>query len=149
MTSQNDRARASGLEEFRIYTRQHPRYSTSILARVENDPVMRESRGNISVGGFCFLADAPLEAGTRIEVLFRMPGAGFWLKGYGQVLASQAQNGSYAVRGRFDTFDGGDPELLRRWSEALARFRPGSQNPANFEQDEPDEVTLFSTLIEV
>ena len=148
MTGLNNHNRSQSLEDILIYTRQHPRYTTSILARAEGEPTMVECRGNVSVGGFCFLADRPCSPGTRVEVLFRLPGAGFWLKGYGQVLASDARDGSYAVRGQFDTFDGGNPELLRRWSEALARFRPESQNPATAALDDPGELTLFSTLIE-
>lgn len=145
MTGMNARNRSKSIEPVVIYTRQHPRYTTSIFARTEGQLGMVEARGNVSVGGFCFEAEGTWEAGSQVELLFRLPGAGFWLRGTGEVLACEQREGGYAVRGRFASFDTGDPELLNRWSEALERFgilgRPAEMT------DDPDEEILFSTEI--
>lgn len=135
-------------EQIRIYTRQHPRYATSIFIRAEAEGCMCECRGNVSLGGFCIEHANALEAGERVELLFRLPGAGFWLRGSGRVLASEPRRAGYAVRGRFESFDSGDPELLRRWTEALARFQPTMARPAPAAGDDPNEITLFSTVID-
>lgn len=145
MTGMNERNRDKSTEKVIIYTRQHPRYTTSIFARAYGQTAMQEGRGNVSVGGFCFEAEGTWEAGCQVELLFRLPGAGFWLRGTGVVLACDDRDGRYAVRGRFESFDTGDPDLLVRWSEALERFgilgRPADS------ANEPDEEILFSTEI--
>ncbi len=135
-------------EKIRIYTRQHPRYATSIFTRAETEDCMCECRGNVSLGGFCIERATALEPGERVELLFRLPGAGFWLRGSGRVLASEPRRTGYAVRGRFESFDNGDPELLRRWTEALAHFQPTMARPAPAAGEDPNEITLFSTVIE-
>ena len=91
-----------------IYTRSHPRYQTSIYARVEGEKHLRESRGNVSAGGFCFECQEELPPGTQVELLFRLPGAGVWLKGRGQVLASMESADTVAVRGLFTAIDLGE-----------------------------------------
>ena len=51
MTGMNERNRDKSTEKIIIYTRQHPRYTTSIFARAVGQPGMQEGRGNVSVGG--------------------------------------------------------------------------------------------------
>jgi hypothetical protein len=147
MTGLNNRTRCKQTEEVMIYTRQSPRYQTSIFSRVDGESSMCESRGNVSVGGFCFESDRSINPGTRVEVLFRLPGAGFWLKGYGEVLATEPRNDTLVVRGNFIGFDSGDADLLARWTKAIEHYQDGPAVCALEDQADPSEEILFSTTI--
>lgn len=125
-----------------IDTRQFPRYATSILARVEGDERMRYSRGNVSVGGFCFASPQEVSPGSRVELLFRLPGAGIWLQGRGVTLGCVPGDEGVGIRGRFTEVDVGDTGLLGRWAEVW--FHPGDSTGAG---DDPDETTVYSTTI--
>jgi hypothetical protein len=102
-----------------VNTRKSPRYHTTVLARTEEESAMRESRGNVSAGGFCFESDRELEPGKVVELLVRLPGAGFWLSAKGVVLGCIQYEGSVGVRGRFTKIDIGDATLLFRWIESI------------------------------
>lgn len=102
-----------------VNTRKSPRYHTTVLARAEGESSMQESRGNVSAGGFCFESDQELEPGEVVELLFRLPGAGFWLKAKGVVLGCIPKDDSIGVRGRFTKIDIGDAALLLRWLESV------------------------------
>ena len=80
---------------------------------------MHESRGNVSAGGFCFESDQELEPGKVVELLIRLPGAGFWLSAKGVVLGCISKEESVGVRGRFTQIDIGDASLLFRWIESI------------------------------
>ena len=102
-----------------VNTRKSPRYHTTVLTRTEEESAMRESRGNVSAGGFCFEADQELEPGKVVELLIRLPGAGFWLSAKGVVLGCIRKDDSVDVRGRFTKIDLGDATLLFRWIESI------------------------------
>lgn len=102
-----------------VNTRKSPRYHTTVLARTEEESAMHESRGNVSAGGFCFESDQELEPGKVVELLIRLPGAGFWLKAKGVVLGCILKDDSVGVRGRFTKIDVGDASLLLRWIESI------------------------------
>jgi hypothetical protein len=104
-------------------TRKSPRYKTTLLARRDQESSMHECRGNVSAGGFCFESSEEIEAGTRVEILFRLPGAGVWMSAKGVVLGCVRTGESVGVRGRFTEIDMGDPDLLARWIESIARLR--------------------------
>lgn len=102
-----------------VNTRKSPRYHTTVLARTEGDSAMYESRGNVSAGGFCFESDRELEPGKVVELLIRLPGAGFWLSAKGIVLGCIQYEDSVGVRGRFTHIDVGNAALLFRWIESI------------------------------
>lgn len=100
--------------------RQDPRYHTTLLVRCIGEQDMREHRGDVSVGGFCFEARDATDPGKVVEVLFRLPGAGFWLRGQGLVLGSVARGDKVAVRCRFTRVDLGDAGALDGWIRSIA-----------------------------
>ena len=102
-----------------VNTRKSPRYHTTVLARTEGESSMHESRGNVSAGGFCFESDQGLEPGKVVELLIRLPGAGFWLSAKGVVLGCIQNEDSVGVRGRFTKIELGDAALLFRWIESI------------------------------
>ena len=102
-----------------VNTRKSPRYHTTVLSRTEGESYMHESRGNVSAGGFCFDSDRELEPGKVVELLIRLPGAGFWLSARGIVLGCVAKGDSVGVRGRFTKVDMGDAALLFQWIESI------------------------------
>lgn len=102
-----------------VNTRKSPRYHTTVLARTEGESAMHESRGNVSAGGFCFESDQVLEPGKVVELLIRLPGAGFWLSAKGIVLGCIQNEDSVGVRGRFTHVDVGNAALLFRWIETI------------------------------
>jgi hypothetical protein len=103
-----------------VNTRKSPRYHTTVLARTEGESSMHESRGNVSAGGFCFDSDRELEPGKMVELLIRLPGAGFWLSAKGIVLGCILKEDSVGVRGRFTKIDVGDAALLFRWIKSIS-----------------------------
>ena len=102
-----------------VNTRKSPRYHTTVLTRTDEESAMHESRGNVSAGGFCFEADQELEPGKVVELLIRLPGAGFWLSAKGVVLGCIHKDDSVGIRGRFTKIDIGDATLLFRWIESI------------------------------
>ena len=102
-----------------VNTRKSPRYHTTVLARTEGESSMHESRGNVSAGGFCFESPEELEPGKVVELLIRLPGAGFWLSARGVVLGCIPKEDSVGIRGRFTQIDVGDAALLFRWIESI------------------------------
>jgi len=102
-----------------VNTRKSPRYHTTVLARAEGESAMHESRGNVSAGGFCFESDREFEPGKVVELLIRLPGAGFWLSAKGIVLGCVQNDGSVGVRGCFTHIDVGNASLLFRWIESI------------------------------
>jgi hypothetical protein len=93
-----------------------------MLVRLEGEGTMRECRCNVSVGGFCFEAKRACDPGTQAEVLFRLPGAGVWLKGRGVVLGCVQQEKLVGVRGRFVAIDLVDTNLLEHWFDSIHRM---------------------------
>jgi len=110
-------------DEVVVYTRKSSRYNTTMLIRYGPVDSMRETRGNVSAGGFCFESESELEPGIKIEVLFRLPGAGVWMSARGTVLGCYHQDDSICVRGSFTDFDMGNPEILIEWINTIARLR--------------------------
>ena len=106
-----------------VNTRMSPRYHTTILTRLEGEKAMTERRGNVSSGGFCFEADEELKPGKRVELLFRLPGAGIWLRAQGEVAGCLPQDGWVAIRGKFTEIDVGDAAILTQWLRSLANLR--------------------------
>lgn len=102
-----------------VNTRKSPRYHTTVLARAEGESCMHESRGNVSAGGFCFESDLEFEPGKVVELLIRLPGAGFWLSAKGVVLGCIDYRDSVGVRGRFTQVDVGNAALLFRWIKSI------------------------------
>ena len=102
-----------------VNTRKSPRYHTTVLARTEGESTMHEARGNVSAGGFCFDSEQELDPGKVVELLFRLPGAGFWLSAKGVVLGCIPKEDSVGVRGCFTQIDVGDAALLFRWIESI------------------------------
>ncbi len=131
--------------EVLVYTRSSPRYSTSLLVRVAGEDSMRESRGNVSAGGFCFEGAEELAAGTEVELLFRVPGSGVWLSGKGEVLGCVFDDCSVGIRGQFTEFDLGDTQFLSSWLDEI-RALHGDNDARPFGND-PDEIVLFSTTV--
>ena len=103
-----------------VNTRKSPRYHTTVLARTEGESSMQESRGNVSAGGFCFESDQEFEPGKVVELLIRLPGAGFWMSAKGVVLGCIDYEESVGVRGRFTHIDVGNAALLFRWIESIS-----------------------------
>ena len=128
-------------EQIAVYTRRSPRYQTTLLVRVNGEASMRECRGNVSAGGFCFEGPGKLDPGTRVEVLFRVPGAGVWLQARGVVLGCVEGSEVTANRGRFTLFELGDTRLLEGWFDMIHR-----QQTEGY-VDDPDEKTLFSLTV--
>jgi hypothetical protein len=121
-----------------------------MFARLEGEGTMRECRGNVSVGGFCFEAERACEPGMLAEVLFRLPGAGVWLKGRGVVLGCVQREKSVGVRGRFVAIDLGDTGLLEHWLDSIhSLYAAESDDDESREelQEDPQEITLYSTTI--
>ncbi|MBW1871538.1 MAG: hypothetical protein JRJ19_05705, partial [Deltaproteobacteria bacterium] len=85
-----------GEEEIVVYTRKSSRYNTTMLIRYGPVDSMRETRGNVSAGSFCFESESELEPGIKIEILFRLPGAGVWMSARGIVLGCYHQGDSIA-----------------------------------------------------
>ena len=121
------------MPELPANTRKSPRYKTTLLARCEKESSMHECRGNVSAGGFCFESPTEIETGTRVEILFRLPGAGVWMSAKGVVLGCVRTDDTVGVRGRFVEIDMGDPDLLARWIESIAKLRQVAwRNPLPF-----------------
>jgi hypothetical protein len=96
---------------------------------------MRDSRGNVSAGGFCFEWQCELEAGTTVELLFRLPGAGVWLKGRGRVLGCVRSGDTLSVRGYFTEIELGDTDLLEYWIRDIKRLHGSyGDDPSNHSQ---------------
>ena len=100
--------------------RQDPRYHTTLLVRCIGEQDMREHRGDVSAGGFCFEARYPTDPGKVVDVLFRLPGAGFWLRGQGVVLGSTERGDKVAVRCRFTRVDLRNAGALDGWIQSMA-----------------------------
>ena len=133
------------MKDLLVYTRQSPRYPTSMFVRCEGERDMRECRGNVSAGGFCFEGAEKLQPGTKVELLFRVPGAGVWLSGAGVILGCVEGDSVLALRGRFTDFDLGDPRFLDGWFDMIRRQRNEKGHTSFI--DDPDEVTLYSTTV--
>ena len=97
-----------------------PRYHTTLLVRCIGEQDMREHRGDVSAGGFCYEAQHATAPGKVVDVLFRLPGAGFWLRGQGVVLGLVERDDRLAVRCRFTRVDMGDAGALDGWLRSLA-----------------------------
>ncbi len=138
------------MSEIPLYTRGSPRYQTTLLVGVEGEPGLREHRGNVSVGGFYFEAERPFEAGTLLELLVRLPGAAFWLKGRGRVLSCEPQGASVGVRGCFVDLELGDRASLREWLRSIGSAFPEGESPAGRPRvvEDPREVTLLAVTAE-
>ena len=106
-----------------VNTRMSPRHNTTILTRLEGEMAMTERRGNVSSGGFCFESDRELEVGKHVDLLFRLPGAGIWLRAQGEVAGCERQDGWVAVRGKFTEIDVGDAAIFTQWLRSLANLR--------------------------
>ena len=106
-----------------VNTRKSSRHNTTILIRLDGELAMTERRGNVSAGGFCFEADRELEMGKTIELLFRLPGAGIWLRAQGEVAGCEVLDGWVAVRGKFTEIDVGDAAILNQWLRSLVNLR--------------------------
>ena len=64
-----------------------------------------------------------LEIGKHVDLLFRLPGAGIWLRAQGEVAGCEVQDGWVAVRGKFTGIDVGDAAILTQWLRSLANLR--------------------------
>ncbi|HOX44312.1 MAG TPA: PilZ domain-containing protein [Myxococcota bacterium] len=133
------------MSEVPLYTRISPRYQTTMLVGVEGEPALREHRGNVSVGGFYFEAERPYEPGTLLELLVRLPGAAFWLKGRGRVLSCEPQGSGVGVRGNFVDLDLGNTTSLREWLESIDQAYPEKDPAAGPRQvvEDPREETVL------
>jgi hypothetical protein len=96
-------------------TRKHPRYRTTLFAPSGDNSGMVECRGNVSAGGFCIETDCLAKPGETIDILFRLPGAGFWLRATGVVLGCEDMPDTKQVRGKFQGVDIGDGGSVLTW----------------------------------
>ncbi len=128
-----------------IDTRAHPRYATTMMVRAEDKNAMFETRGNISLGGFYFESRLPMHLGMQIEILFRLPGAGLWMKGYGEVIGGQNTETGWAVRGVFKEFDPADLKALNTWMQFIAFSDDRNSPKLPFSTQYPAETTIFTT----
>jgi len=99
--------------------RKAQRFNTSLLVRLDGENLLRECRGNVSAGGFCFESDVEIEPGTMIELLVRLPGAGIWIQGQGVVLGIATGGDSLGIRGRFTEIEPGEPDLFGQWLQSI------------------------------
>ncbi len=105
--------------------RRYPRFHTSLFVRCEGEKNLKEFRGNVSAGGFCFQteeAKAP-DPGKSVELLFRLPGAGIWISARGLILGCTPDKEGQGVRGCFTEIDQGSLALLNQWECFISRLR--------------------------
>ena len=100
-------------------TRKHPRYHTTLFAPLGESTGMVECRGNVSAGGFCIETHCLAEPGETIDLLFRLPGAGFWLRATGVVLGCEEKENAKQVRGKFQGVDIGDGGSVLTWLQDM------------------------------
>ena len=105
--------------------RRFPRFHTSLFVRGEGEENLKEFRGNVSTGGFCFQAAGAddLVAGKAVELLFRLPGAGIWISARGVILGSNQGEEKQGIRGCFTEIDQGSLALLNQWECFISRLR--------------------------
>ncbi len=138
-------AHKDGKESLIIDTRAHPRYATTMMVRATGQNTMFESRGNISLGGFFFGSKVSMPVDLQVEILFRLPGAGLWMKAYGQVIQSEITDGGWAVRGVFKEFDPADIKAINTWMQFITLSKDNNESQVPFLAQDPTETTLFST----
>ena len=74
---------------------------------------------DLSAGGLGAVCDSPIEPGTMVELLVRLPGAGIWIQGKGVVLGSATGGDSLGIRGRFTEIELGEPNLFGQWLQSI------------------------------
>jgi hypothetical protein len=101
--------------------RDSPRYDITLYARLLPGGTFVERCGNIGIGGFCFEGEQDFAPGTRVELLFRLPGTQDWIHAQGLVLGTTQARGFWGVRGKFDDeqFDFEKQRLLARWIDEM------------------------------
>ena len=104
-------------------TRDSERFNTTIFARCNNELSMLECRGNISGSGFCFEASTEPNVGSLVDLLFRLPAAGFWVRARGKVLCCEEVDDYIRVRGKFMEIDIGDAGFLIEWLDSIRHLR--------------------------
>ena len=129
-----------------LYTRRWPRYPTTFVICADGWAI--ESRGNVGVGGFCFEADDTMSTGSQIDLLFRLPGAGIWLKGSGTVLGCTKKDNHICIRGQFTHIEKGTPDMLDHWLRTF--FENTTDNPNECppsQSHDLNEITLFTKTV--
>jgi hypothetical protein len=101
--------------------RDSPRYDINLYARRVPGGTFVERRGNIGIGGFCFEGERDFAPGSRVDLLFRLPGTRDWIHAQGLVLGTTYAHGFLGVRGRFDDeqFDLEKQRQLARWIDEM------------------------------
>ena len=78
---------------------------------------------NLSHGGLAIRTTSPLEAGTRLRVRFKLPGAGADIDAEGRVAWSHRRVGMGI---QFETIDAGSPDANRQLRRRALLFQPQS-----------------------
>ncbi|MBW1807053.1 MAG: PilZ domain-containing protein [Deltaproteobacteria bacterium] len=104
-------------------TRDSPRFNTTMFARCFNELNMLECRGNISASGFCFETSTEPNVGSLVDLLLRLPAAGFWVRARGKVLGCEKVDDGIRVRGKLMEIDIGDAGFLIEWLDSIRHLR--------------------------
>jgi hypothetical protein len=99
--------------------RESPRYNITMFARYQGEGPFIERRGNIGIGGFCFEGEKEYLPGTRVDLLFRLPGTQTWIHARGRVLGTTDNHGYLGVRGHFTSIEFEDERMLARWIDSM------------------------------
>ena len=92
-----------------------PRYSTVMLIQQVGGKVMGRRNCNITSGRFFIPQSGELEAGARLEMVFRLPGSGLWMRGRGVICKSIDNKDNEYACGRFTEIEPGNKRFLATW----------------------------------
>ncbi len=101
--------------------RDFPRHDTSFFVSCVDNPIdFQICRGNVSKSGFFIhnfkpTDDLCLSPGNELNLVFRLPGAGVWIKSTGLILYLDTQNNVFEMRGKLLRHDPIDLSILKNW----------------------------------
>jgi len=100
--------------------RESARYNITLFARHKGMGTFIERRGNVGIGGFCFEGECEYEPGTRVDLLFRLPGTTTWIHAGGTVLGHTRAYNWLGIRGCFDDISFENQRMLARWLDRMS-----------------------------
>jgi hypothetical protein len=103
--------------------RESGRFALNLLMRPQGESRFTWRRANMGIGGFCVMTDMSSQAGSPVEIRFRLPTRPGWIHASGTILAPIRWRGRESVRCRFEKIDFGDMRMLARWLDWLNRPR--------------------------
>ena len=111
--------RASAAKDFQG-ERNSPRYPARLYVAYEGGGPLVARRGNLGIGGFCFEGERIYNPGSRVEVVFRLPGSRRRFRAAGEVLGHTTAYGYLGVRCHFTALDFTAERALARWLDATS-----------------------------